>query len=104
MRLDASGGSGSDRNCATRSREKGGEATAIEVGHDLVDPSARPSDLDGQPVLGQAQRLEELRHQRLSGMGRIDHSHARHLLLSPDNLHVLGESPSPGCGPFFVSA
>jgi hypothetical protein len=63
--------------------------------HDLIDPSRRHTDIPGQPVLGQAQRLEKIRREdfaRMYGI-QLSSSHATpssDMLVIVDDLNFVG--------------
>ena len=63
--------------------------------HDLVDPSRRHTDIPGQPVLGQAQRLEKICREDLTGMYgiQLSSSHATpssNMLVIVNDLNLVG--------------
>jgi hypothetical protein len=68
--------------------------------HDLVDPSRRHTDIPGQPVLGQAQRLKKIRREDLTGMYglQLSSGHATpssNMLVTVNDLHVVGIAIPP---------
>jgi hypothetical protein len=63
--------------------------------HDLVDPSRRHTDIPGQPVLGQTQRLEKIRREDFAGMYgiQLSSSHAKpssNVLVIVNDLNFVG--------------
>jgi hypothetical protein len=79
--------------------------------HDLVDPSRRHTDIPGQPVLGQAQRLEKIRREDLTGMYgiQLSSSHATpssNMLVIINDLYVVGIAslPAKADAPLLVHA
>jgi hypothetical protein len=79
--------------------------------HDLVDPSRRHTDIPGQPVLGQAQRLEKIRREDLTGMYglQLSSDHATpssNMLMIVNDLYVVGIAilPAKADAPLLVHA
>jgi len=62
---------------------------------DLVDPAERDADGHCQPVLGHAQRLQELLEEHLSRMNQRNCYHLVHVLVIVHDLDVLGPRRSP---------
>jgi hypothetical protein len=58
--------------------------------HDLVDPSRRHTDIPGQPVLGQAQRLEKIRREDFARMYGT-HLASGHATPSSDMLVIIDD-------------
>jgi hypothetical protein len=81
------------------SREPQGAIRADAPGamHDLVDPSRGHTDIPGQSVLGQAQRLEEIRREHFAGMYgiQLSSSHAK----SSSNVLVIVHDLNVGAKP-----
>jgi hypothetical protein len=79
--------------------------------HDLVDPSRRHTDIPGQPVLGQAQRLEKIRREHFAGMYgiQLSSSHATpssSVLVIVNDLNLVGIAilPAKADAPLLVHA
>jgi hypothetical protein len=79
--------------------------------HDLIDPPRRHTDIPGQPVLGQAQRLKKIRREDLTGMYglQLSSSHATpssNMLVIVNDLYLVGIAilPPKADAPLLVDA
>jgi hypothetical protein len=79
--------------------------------HDFVDPSRRHTDIPGQPVLGEAQRLKKIRREDLTGMYglQLSSGHATpssNMLVIVNDLYVVGIAilPAKADAPLLVHA
>jgi hypothetical protein len=79
--------------------------------HDLVDPPRRHTDIPGQPVLGQTQRLEKIRREDFARMYGIllSSSHAKpssNVLVIVNDLDLVGIAilPPKADAPLLVHA